>query len=232
MVVINTKIIEHISREKIKFKNRNFKLNKYEKCVLYAKKYLYLFNGKIELDELVNEIYICFYSKNKYSYNSLLRLFEKLYLKYFDISELQTILNKSIENKMKDKLEPLEYFCYFEKYGINDDSLNKYYKEYAKDCTCTTEDSIECITNEIFNQELADNVHKIMNRLLPREQYIVKSIYDNDETDKAISKTAEDLDVSSERIRQINAKALRKLKYACIYDKEYKKVMKSFKEYL
>lgn len=58
MVVINTKIIEHISREKIKFKNRNFKLNKYEKCVLYAKKYLYLFNGKIELDELVNEIYI------------------------------------------------------------------------------------------------------------------------------------------------------------------------------
>lgn len=232
MVVINTKIIEHISREKIKFKNRNFKLNKYEKCVLYAKKYLYLFNGKIELDELVNEIYICFYGKNKYSYNSLLRLFEKLYLKYFDISELQTILNKSIENKMKDKLEPLEYSCYFEKYGINDDSLNKYYKEYAKDCTCTTEDSIEYITNEIFNQELSDNVHKIMNRLLPREQYIVKSIYDNNETDKAISKTAKDLDVSSERIRQINAKALRKLKYACIYDKEHKKVMKSFKEYL
>lgn len=233
MIVINTKIDEHINREKIKFKNRNYKLNEYEKCVLYAKKYLYLFDGKIELDELVNEIYIYFYGEDKYSYHGLLYLFERLYLKYFDFSELQIILNKSIENKMKDKLDPLEYSRYLRKYSINDYALNEYYKECVKDCTCTMEDSIEHIINEIFNQELVDSVHKIMDRLLPRERYIVKLRHEiNNEEIKILDEIAKDLGISRERVRQINAKALRKLKYACIYDKEYKNIMKSFKEYL
>lgn len=188
---VKEKIRKYIEVERSKCTNVNvfvnYNLSDYENCLMYAKKYLYLFKGKLELDELANEFYLyCMKRSNNGRFKScasLTTMFQKIYLKYFDITELKDII----------------------KY----DDLCDYYIEYTKE-----EYNIDDVINNICKQQMTNNLNKVLETLTPREVNILKSKYGfNNGEIKTYEEVGKEFQITCERVRQIEAKALRKLRH-------------------
>lgn len=185
---VKEKIRKYIEVERLKCSNVNvfvnYNLSDYENCLMYTKKYLYLFKGKLELDELANEFYLhCMERSNNGRFKScasLTTMFQKIYLKYFDITELKDI--------------------------IRYDDLCDYYIEYTKE-----ECNIDDVIDDICKQQMTNNLNKV---LIPREVNILKSKYGfNNGEIKTYEEVGKEFQITSERVRQIEAKALRKLRH-------------------
>lgn len=188
---VKEKIKKYIEAERLKCANVNvfvnYNLSDYENCLMYAKKYLYLFKGKLELDELANEFYLyCIEKSNNGRFKScsgLTIMFQKIYLKYFDIIELEDII----------------------KY----DDLYDYYIKCGKE-----EYNIEDVIDDICKQQMANNLNKVLETLTLKEVNILKSKYGfNDEEIKTYEEVGKEFQITYERVRQIEAKALRKLRH-------------------
>ena len=65
---------------------------------------------------------------------------------------------------------------------------------------------------------LSNSINEIMETLLPRERRIIELRYGlNDSIERSLTETGKYLDVSKERIRQIEMKAIRKLRHPYRY---------------
>ena len=188
---VKEKIRKYIEVERLKCANVNvfvnYNLSDYENCLMYAKKYLYLFKGKLELDELANEFYLyCIERSNNGRFKScagLTAMFQKIYLKYFDIVELEDII----------------------KY----DDLYDYYMKCSEE-----EYNIEDTIDDICKQQMANNLNKVLETLTLREVNILKSKYGFDDGEiKTYKEVGKEFQITCERVRQIEAKALRKLRH-------------------
>ena len=188
---VKEKIRKYIEVERLKCANVNvfvnYNLSDYENCLMYAKKYLYLFKGKLELDELANEFYLyCIERSNNGRFKScagLTAMFQKIYLKYFDITELKDII----------------------KY----DDLYDYYMKCSEE-----EYNIEDTIDDICKQQMANNLNKVLETLTLREVNILKSKYGFDDGEiKTYKEVGKEFQITCERVRQIEAKALRKLRH-------------------
>ena len=188
---VKEKIRKYIEVERLKCSNVNvfvnYNLSDYENCLMYAKKYLYLFKGKLELDELANEFYLyCMERSNNGRFKScasLTAMFQKIYLKYFDIVELEDII----------------------KY----DDLYDYYMKCGEE-----EYNIEDVIDDICKQQMANNLNKVLETLTLREVNILKSKYGfNNGEIKTYEEVGKEFQITCERVRQIEAKALRKLRH-------------------
>jgi len=71
----------------------------------------------------------------------------------------------------------------------------------------------DCL-EEVKRQELKEVMSKVLSSLTPREERVLRLRFGlNLETDYTLKQTADMLNVSPERLRQIEGKALRKLKH-------------------
>lgn len=71
------------------------------------------------------------------------------------------------------------------------------------------------LPNEVFtNVHLGDVIHKVLGTLTPREEKVIKMRFGVEEKkDYTLEEVGQDFDVTRERIRQIEAKAIRKLRH-------------------
>jgi len=66
----------------------------------------------------------------------------------------------------------------------------------------------------ILNANLAENTRKVLGTLSPREEQVLKMRFGiGDKSNHTLEEVGQDFDVTRERIRQIEAKALRKLRH-------------------
>lgn len=74
--------------------------------------------------------------------------------------------------------------------------------------------SVQLPIESVFNTHLADVTLKVLNTLTPREEKVLKMRFGIEEKkDHTLEEVGQDFDVTRERIRQIEAKALRKLRH-------------------
>jgi RNA polymerase primary sigma factor len=67
---------------------------------------------------------------------------------------------------------------------------------------------------QVINQDLGDQVDKVLRSLTEREQKVLRMRFGiGEKTDHTLEEVGQDFEVTRERIRQIEAKALRKLRH-------------------
>ena len=103
-------------------------------------------------------------------------------------------------------------------YGIEIDAM------YIPFHECEQIPVLPCQHEEAEASELKDRIQELLNTFTPRERKVIQmrfglAGYD----DHTLQEVADDLEVTQERIRQIEAKALRKLRHPC-----YTKRLKDF----
>ena len=70
------------------------------------------------------------------------------------------------------------------------------------------------LTDEVMQRNLAEQTHKILSTLTPREEKVLKMRFGiGERSNHTLEEVGQDFDVTRERIRQIEAKALRKLRH-------------------
>ncbi len=70
------------------------------------------------------------------------------------------------------------------------------------------------LTDEVMQHDLAEQTHKILATLTPREEKVLKMRFGiGERSNHTLEEVGQDFDVTRERIRQIEAKALRKLRH-------------------
>jgi RNA polymerase primary sigma factor len=80
--------------------------------------------------------------------------------------------------------------------------------------------------DSVINLDLADQIRKVLATLTPREEKVLRMRFGiGEKSDHTLEEVGQDFDVTRERIRQIEAKALRKLRH-----KTRAKVLKTFVE--
>jgi RNA polymerase primary sigma factor len=68
--------------------------------------------------------------------------------------------------------------------------------------------------DQVINVDLAEQVDKVLRSLTEREQRVLRMRFGiGEKTDHTLEEVGQDFDVTRERIRQIEAKALRKLRH-------------------
>jgi RNA polymerase primary sigma factor len=68
----------------------------------------------------------------------------------------------------------------------------------------------------VANQSLSDQTRKVLATLTPREEKVLRMRFGiGEKTDHTLEEVGQSFDVTRERIRQIEAKALRKLRHPC-----------------
>jgi RNA polymerase primary sigma factor len=68
----------------------------------------------------------------------------------------------------------------------------------------------------VSNKSLSDQTKKILSTLSPREEKVLRMRFGiGERTDHTLEEVGQSFDVTRERIRQIEAKALRKLRHPC-----------------
>jgi RNA polymerase sigma factor (sigma-70 family) len=113
--------------------------------------------------------------------------------------------------------EPLDLFPHqhIDKYlDTNKASLNMNLTEMKSLTMLENELSETSLLEDFSNKELKEKISEILTSLKPREAYIIEMRYGlNDRDECSLSECSEAVNVSRERIRQIEAKALRKLRH-------------------
>lgn len=102
---------------------------------------------------------------------------------------------------------------------ISDSLRNKYLKDMTPPISYEDEELLnytddENVEQSIYNELLNENLNEVLNTLTDREAKVLKlrsGLYDG--CPKSLEETGQIFDVSRERIRQIEAKALRKLRH-------------------
>ena len=104
---------------------------------------------------------------------------------------------------------------------LNSDNIISLQNNLKEDSEFTLEDTI-CDETENIEKEVVDKITKkelrqiIEEYLTPREMYVIMRRYGlEDEDPKTLEIVGKELKVTRERIRQIEARAIRKLKYHC-----------------
>ena len=70
------------------------------------------------------------------------------------------------------------------------------------------------LTDEVMQRNLSEQTHKILATLTPREEKVLKMRFGiGERSNHTLEEVGQDFDVTRERIRQIEAKALRKLRH-------------------
>ncbi len=81
-------------------------------------------------------------------------------------------------------------------------------------------------TDSVINLDLADQIRRVLATLTPREEKVLRMRFGiGEKSDHTLEEVGQDFDVTRERIRQIEAKALRKLRH-----KTRAKILKTFTE--
>jgi RNA polymerase primary sigma factor len=66
----------------------------------------------------------------------------------------------------------------------------------------------------VINIDLAEQVNKVLGSLTPREERVLRMRFGiGEKSDHTLEEVGQDFEVTRERIRQIEAKALRKLRH-------------------
>jgi RNA polymerase sigma-32 factor len=92
---------------------------------------------------------------------------------------------------------------------VDDDNEDDFYRpvSYLKN---TSPDPLDIIINEESNK--FEELHKVIAKLDERSQFVVKSRWINDDNLLTLHQVADKLDISAERVRQIEKKAMKKIK--------------------
>ncbi len=78
----------------------------------------------------------------------------------------------------------------------------------------------------MINLDLADQIRRVLATLTPREEKVLRMRFGiGEKSDHTLEEVGQDFDVTRERIRQIEAKALRKLRH-----KTRARILKTFTE--
>ncbi|NIO17714.1 MAG: RNA polymerase sigma factor RpoD [Deltaproteobacteria bacterium] len=81
-------------------------------------------------------------------------------------------------------------------------------------------------TDSVINLDLADQIRRVLATLTPREEKVLRMRFGiGEKSDHTLEEVGQDFDVTRERIRQIEAKALRKLRH-----KTRARILKTFTE--
>ena len=68
----------------------------------------------------------------------------------------------------------------------------------------------------VINMNLAEQTRKVLKTLTPREEKVLRMRFGiGEKSDHTLEEVGQDFEVTRERIRQIEAKALRKLRHPC-----------------
>jgi RNA polymerase primary sigma factor len=68
--------------------------------------------------------------------------------------------------------------------------------------------------DSVINIDLAEQVNKVLGSLTPREERVLRMRFGiGEKSDHTLEEVGQDFEVTRERIRQIEAKALRKLRH-------------------
>ncbi len=102
--------------------------------------------------------------------------------------------------------------------GIEQKLLNIYNRYASQKYYEEIEEDYYYIDNQVYKNMLSNSINEIMETLLPRERRIIELRYGlNDGIERSLTETGKYLDVSKERIRQIEMKAIRKLRHPYRY---------------
>lgn len=89
-------------------------------------------------------------------------------------------------------------------------------EESIESLISTQSNNIGLLENIIINKE-TEILDELISELNPKEQYVLNNLYGIDTTEKTLNEIGNNLNVSVERIRQIECKALRKIRaFTCI----------------
>ena len=146
------------------------------------------------------------YDLAKYHAKKYISLFES----FMEEEDLAQELYIDISNNLKKGLVRTN--------GIEQKLLNIYNRYVSQKYYEEIEEDYYYIDNQIYKNMLSNSINEIMETLLPRERRIIELRYGlNGDIEKSLTETGKYLDVSKERIRQIEMKAMRKLRHPYRY---------------
>lgn len=133
---------------------------------------------------------------------------------YYSYEELVPIVASHIETSNTEASELIGYYSllnissldeFFEIYDNADEILAK----LSKDTILSEEDAFICVDDNFVRNEIS----KALSTLSPKESDIIRLRYGLDGAEKTLEEVGNKFNVTRERIRQIEAKALRKLRH-------------------
>lgn len=123
-------------------------------------------------------------------------LAQEIYIEIFNNKKKNLVRTNGLEQKLLNI-----YNKYIDQYYYEEIEENYYY-----------------IDNQIYKEMISNSINEIMETLLPREKRILELRYGlNGDVERSLTETGKYLDVSKERIRQIEMKAMRKLRHPYRY---------------
>lgn len=133
-----------------------------------------------------------------------------------DINELLDILNtENSADQHLTKADLKKYLMYAEQY-LNTTSLNTLVGEGEETelMDFIADDSVLAVEDIVFENTLQQELEKVLKTLKPREEKVLRLRFGlNDGNPKTLEEVGQEFNVTRERIRQIEAKALRKLRH-------------------
>lgn len=133
---------------------------------------------------------------------------------YYSYDELVPIVASHMETSNTEASELIGYYSllnisslneFFEIYDNTDEKL----AELSKDTVLSEEDALAWVDDNFVRNEIS----KVLSTLSPKESDIIRLRYGLDGTEKTLEEVGNKYNVTRERIRQLEAKALRKLRH-------------------
>lgn len=133
---------------------------------------------------------------------------------YYSYDELVPIVASHMETSNTEASELIGYYSllnisslneFFEIYDNTDEKL----AELSKDTVLSEEDALAWVDDNFVRNEIS----KVLSTLSPKESDIIRLRYGLDGTEKTLEEVGNKYNVTRERIRQLEAKTLRKLRH-------------------